>query len=162
MIGLQSFPISMRDFFVGVGLKETYLLVDDTLPFLLKNTYAKIITKSNYNNFSSVSVPRCVVFYIFCRLKPCQQVTKDKQQTFSDRPTICHSIVDGQSTSPSGPYPAGSTTNSSLFLYTPFFVQFLLRYLRLLGVVPAFFVGPFRIVISLFRFNETIRNGTAS
>jgi hypothetical protein len=57
IIGLRSFPISMRDFFVGVGLKETYLLVDDTLPFLLKNTCAKI-TKSNL-------IPRCVVFYIF-------------------------------------------------------------------------------------------------
>jgi hypothetical protein len=65
MIGLQSFPISMRDFFVGVGLKETYLLVDDTLPFLLKNTCAKIITKSNYNLIFQVFLFHAVLFFIF-------------------------------------------------------------------------------------------------
>jgi hypothetical protein len=36
MIGLRSFPISMRDFFVGVSLKETYLLVDDITIFVKK------------------------------------------------------------------------------------------------------------------------------
>lgn len=35
-IGLRSFPISMRDFFVGVSLKETYLLVDDITIFVKK------------------------------------------------------------------------------------------------------------------------------
>jgi hypothetical protein len=35
-IGLRSFPISMRDFFVGVSLKETYLLVEDITIFVKK------------------------------------------------------------------------------------------------------------------------------
>jgi hypothetical protein len=69
MIGLQSFPISMRDFFVGVGLKETYLLVDDTLPFLLKNTCTKIITKSNLILFFKCFCSTLCCFLYFLSIK---------------------------------------------------------------------------------------------